>query len=1337
MTAQKLILTVLVALGAVTGVSCSCAFAEKVYYPAVSIGEPGQNPGEFDEPVGVAVNDTTGDVYVVDKGNNRVEYFNSTGAFENEFNGGGLLPNENQSAGSGGLPYEVHTGRFNIPEGIAIDNDESSASYEDVYVIDAGHKVIDKFSSTGMYEGQLTGASCKERKDMEGVGAPACKAEEEFFPFDNLRGVAVDSSGNVWVYGGFEEEGAYILEFSDKGSFEREFSTQSFSHNNHAIAVDSNEDIFAGGAIKKEIEQFTVEGEIVSTFAEGANALAIVPSASEQLPNQLFVDKGASIARYDPLGKLTTEPLELFPDDVPRSFSGFAESSGLAVNANATVYASELKADKVQSFSYVSVPVVVTEAPSKVTETSLVLHGSVNPENEPLKECYFEYGIENGTYNTVPCKPEASNIVGTKEVAVSAELSHLAPASIRGFHLIVVSAADVERRGASLTVARPAIVAEEVSGVGPTVATVDAQVDSGGLQSCYWIEYGTSAAYGARTPAEGCIDVGGGAQRVSATVELAGLSANTEYHFRIAGDNSLGGGYGEDHVFTTFAASTSELPDGRVDEAVSAVGAGEESNVYVPHGMEETLDRLARHGLFTNLPFQAATDGDAVAFIGDPSPFGGNGNDGIGGGNQYVAKRSPGGGWVQENLNASTFGNRYVGFSENLSTGVVQANESLAGDAPEGYANLYKRSLGWQANTSGIIEPMLGPFEPLVATSPCTTEFGAMLENQLFGALLFGGGNAGTPGVPAFSHLLFEANAAVASTPAASACGAGNDLYDSVEGQLYLDNVLPGGQIEPNATFGRQGPATDNFQSPEISGAISNEGSRVYWSSVEPVHVGLGGRYEERPKALYVRENDTQPESEMEGDVCTEPTEACTAQVDLAEGGPGPSGGGRFWTASSDGSRVFFTDEHKLTPNATAEREKPDLYEYNLDAPARERLTDLSLPAKPEVGMEADVRGVLGTSSDGSYVYFVAGGALALGAQDRICETAKESHEEAIEKGTLTQIEKEHLEKEEEEEGHGQLPASRGCNLYVRHEGVTAFIALLSGEDGDFSHGGVVHEGDWQADSGHRTAEVTPNGHSLVFMSRRSLTGYDNKVNGVPLTEVFVYDTAAGLTCVSCNPSGEPPVGNISSEFTETIPTELRATGDGVWGSFLPTTNSLADYQPRVIADNGDRVFFDSIEPLVPQDENGLLDVYEWERDGAGSCHETRNCVYLLSGGQSSDNSYLIDASSSGDDVFFVSRGQLAMADRGDDDVLYDARVGGVQSVATGATGRGVPPSPPIFATPATVTFNGIGDFPQLVATTRCEKGFVRKHAKCVKNKKKRKATRLRKAKRDSKKARR
>ena len=59
-----------------------------------AFGSEGSGNGELIKPAGVAVNDFTeplvepaaGDVYVVDKGNDRVERFSSTGSYISQFN---------------------------------------------------------------------------------------------------------------------------------------------------------------------------------------------------------------------------------------------------------------------------------------------------------------------------------------------------------------------------------------------------------------------------------------------------------------------------------------------------------------------------------------------------------------------------------------------------------------------------------------------------------------------------------------------------------------------------------------------------------------------------------------------------------------------------------------------------------------------------------------------------------------------------------------------------------------------------------------------------------------------------------------------------------------------------------------------------------------------------------------------------------------------------------------------------------------------------------------------------------------------------------------------------
>lgn len=178
------------------------------------------------------------------------------------------------------------------------------------------------------------------------------------------------------------------------------------------------------------------------------------------------------------------------------------------------------------------------------------------------------------------------------------------------------------------------------------------------------------------------------------------------------------------------------------------------------------------------------------------------------------------------------------------------------------------------------------------------------------------------------------------------------------------------------------------------------------------------------------------------------------------------------------------------------------------------------------------------------------------------------------------------------------------------------------------------------------TARVSADGSRLAFVSSAELTAYDNTETetGEPATEVYLYDAAAArLTCVSCNPTGERPRG------PSTIPGAV-ANGQGV--------SATRAYKPRVLSADGNRLFFDSGDSLVPADTNQRgRDVYEWEAAGSGTCTRAGGCLQLISAGSSFDSSF-VDASAMGEDVFFLTINSLVGADPGSVD-LYDAREGG------------------------------------------------------------------------------
>ncbi len=165
MRIHKLMLTGLAALAGALGGQLALAAGPAAAlegYPAAPntvFGASGAGNGQFSSPAGVVVDDSSGDVYVVNRGNNRVQRFDAEGNYLSQFNG-----SDNQSFPEG----------FSSPTGIAVDN-STGPSKGDVYVIDQGHDAIDKFSSTGAFLFELKRG------------------------FVNVFSVAVDSSGNVWT----------------------------------------------------------------------------------------------------------------------------------------------------------------------------------------------------------------------------------------------------------------------------------------------------------------------------------------------------------------------------------------------------------------------------------------------------------------------------------------------------------------------------------------------------------------------------------------------------------------------------------------------------------------------------------------------------------------------------------------------------------------------------------------------------------------------------------------------------------------------------------------------------------------------------------------------------------------------------------------------------------------------------------------------------------------------------------------------------------------------------------------------------------------------------------
>lgn len=183
-------------------------------------------------------------------------------------------------------------------------------------------------------------------------------------------------------------------------------------------------------------------------------------------------------------------------------------------------------------------------------------------------------------------------------------------------------------------------------------------------------------------------------------------------------------------------------------------------------------------------------------------------------------------------------------------------------------------------------------------------------------------------------------------------------------------------------------------------------------------------------------------------------------------------------------------------------------------------------------------------------------------------------------------------------------------------------------------------------------SRASNDGQVFVFESRANLTSYDSGGH----RELYRYDASDGdLTCISCNPSGAPAASDA----------QLQSS---VGEAFVPIPPVNAATVMYNLADEGDRVFFQSADRLALNDVDGKLDVYEWQAKGTGGCEREAGCLRLISGGHSGAPDYLYAIAPGGHDVFFESGDLLAAPDVDPTPSIYDARVDG---------GFPMPPTPP------------------------------------------------------------
>lgn len=1143
--------------------------------PALALSQRGHvfsfHFGSFSGPAGVAVDDATGNVYVSEHNNKRVDEFEP------------VLEN-------GELVAEKSIGQFKVssPGAIAVDNSSegSDPSSGDVYVVSGGKEI---------YKLGPEGKLIEIIKAFEVEGAKARK-------FATVDGVAVDPSGNLFVF----EEGGEIFRFNDAAPNVGVSDTQAPPENpeeplrgRSAFAVDAEDNFYIGD-----------EGEAGAGPLE-AGLLQEVRVEYTENGGSSGAPPFAVVAKLDgATDKILTPALD------------YEFSSAVAVNPT-------------------------NEPGNEVSERDDAYIVNVAGVGAEKSSTVAEIGPEVGEHEKgdVIQRFGAPALKEAEAVAVDAKTGavYVADAATGSEDVDVF---ELEKAG-------PPTVTGASAESSSSLAGLSAEVDPEGADTDYYFEYGVSSCSGAiACTASAAVNVGAAFEDQAASLKLPNLQPGV-YHYRVIAQNANGKVASAERTFTVLSP-VAGLPDGRAWELVSPASKD---------GAEP--EALTREGGV----IQAAEDGDAITYVADgPMPAGvapeGNRSPEF---PQILSTRGKSG-WSSRDMTTpnSTGSGVEVGeppeyqfFTPTLALALVQPAPGAPGSGALADPPLSPPlSSGEQQDKTMYlrdVQPLnTEEFAPLGPSESEVTNYDAAKAN----------GESPNPLSPGYVALVSALN-----SPGTGNAEFGGGIREGVEfldATPNLNDVVlrawkgaPGiyewvGQEQPLKpvtvlpTKRLVGPKEAYLGGPEnvdTRHAISNSGTLVFWTTNE------GGFH------LFAR--DTVTEETIQLDVPQGVSEVGASKPEAL-----------FQTASANGSKVFFTDTQRLTPNSRAVEKAPNLYVAELQGgttPGSQltaSLTDLTPQEGAKVLAQGEQGGgVLGASEEetasGFNVFFAADGVLAPGATPGYCR--------------FKQL----------------VPAGTTCSLYMRHFNGTAWeptrlVATVSAED----------RPDWESVEGHDdlsnlTSRVSPNGEYLAFMSDRSLTGYDNEDVSSEAAkerrmdeEVYLYDVAnERLTCASCDPTGARPTGVFDTKnageglgLVVDRPRTWEAEGVDHWlAGNLPGWTALAVnralYQSRYLSNSG-QLFFNSADALVPvakptrtetvagiPQQVGVENVYEYEPSGAGGCHVEVACIGLISSGTSESESAFLEASVSGNDVFFLTAQPLVRQDRDDSFDVYDAHV--------------------------------------------------------------------------------
>ena len=300
------------------------------YFFANKWGSYGTGNDQFDQPAGIAI-DNSGNVYVTDSNNNRIQKFTAEGTYLSQWG----------TPGTG-------NGQFQKPSGLAID------ASGNIYVADGQNNRIQKFMSDGTF--------------LLAWGTLGTGNGQFAYP----SGIAIDALGNVYVVDTgnnriqkFTADGTFLLTWGSQGTGNSQFN------NPIGIAVDASGNVYVADAVNSRIQKFTSTGVYLTQWGSLGTGDGQFLYANNVAVDNLYND--VYVTDYDNhrVQKFTSSGIYLAQWGIEGTGNGqFSIPFGVAVNDLGNVYVTDLVNNRIQMFEYAKAPPVITSFTINYDDTS-------------------------------------------------------------------------------------------------------------------------------------------------------------------------------------------------------------------------------------------------------------------------------------------------------------------------------------------------------------------------------------------------------------------------------------------------------------------------------------------------------------------------------------------------------------------------------------------------------------------------------------------------------------------------------------------------------------------------------------------------------------------------------------------------------------------------------------------------------------------------------------------------------------------------------------------------------------------------------------------------------